>query len=411
MYNQKVGYSKQTITGISWMSAFRFVTRGIAFIRIIVLARILAPVQFGIFGVATIVLTLLEMLTETGINVFLVQEKGKIDEYVNDAWLISIIRGIIISAFIIISTPFVVSFFNIQGSKGLIYLISVVPLIKGFINPSEIKFRKNLEFNKEFYFRTSIFALDSSVAVIASLITRSAEGLVFGLIAGAIFEVILSFAVIRPLPTFSFNVRKFMKIFHSGKWVTLFGIFDYAASQGDSITIGRLLGAGSLGIYQMGYAIAKLPITEISDVANRVVFPVYSRISEETLRLRRGFLKISLVVSVVSISLGLIIFFFPKDLFIFIFGQKWEPTLAVLKPLAIYGAIRGISNTVSSLFFALGKQKYVAGVTLIRLMILAITIIPLTANFGLVGAGYSVLLSGIVELLPIGYFIWLVFRK
>lgn len=221
----------------------------------------------------------------------------------------------------------------------------------------------------------------------------------------------LSFAVIRPLPTFNFNSQKFMKIFHSGKWVTLFGIFDFAASQGDSIAIGRVLGAGSLGIYQMGYTIATLPITEISDVANRVIFPVYSKISEEISRLKRGFLKITLVVSAVSISLGLIIFFFPKDLFILIFGQKWEQTLVVLKPLAIYGAIRGISNTASSLFFALGKQKYVAGTTMIRLAVLAASIVPLTLNFGLVGAGYSVLLSGVVEILPIGYFIWVVFKK
>jgi len=406
-----MGYSKQALTGISWMAAFRFVTRGIAFIRIIILARLLVPAQFGVFGIATMALTLLEMLTETGINVFLVQEKGEIDEYVNDAWLISIVRGIIISTLIIISIPFVTSFFNIQQSKGLIYLISIVPFIKGFINPSEVKFQKNLQFNKEFYFRTSIFALDSSVAVIASLITHSAVGLVFGLIAGATLEIILSFVIIRPLPSFSFSLQKFMKIFHSGKWVTLYGVFDFVASQGDSITVGRVLGAGPLGIYQMGYTVATLPISEVSDVANRVIFPVYSKISEEINRLKRGFLKITLLVSAVSISVGLIIFFFPKDLFILIFGQKWEQTLVVLKPLAIYGAIRGISNTASSLFFSLGKQKYAAGATLVRVVVLVVSIIPLTLSFGLVGAGCSVLLSGISELLPIGYFIWVIFRK
>ena len=406
-----MGYTKHTVVGISWMSAFRIVTRIIAFVRIIILARLLVPAQFGIFGIATMALTLLEILTETGINVFLVQEKKDVEEHVNDAWLVSMIRGTLIAALIIFTAVPVAAFFNVSESIGIILLIGTVPFIRGFINPSEVKFQKELQFNKEFYFRTAIFALDSLVAVVVSLITHSAIGLVFGLIAGATLEVILSFALIKPTPRLSFNMQKFMKIIHKGKWVTLYGIFNYAGTQGDNVTVGKLLGPGLLGIYQMGYTIATLPLSEVSDVANRVTFPVYSRISEELSRLRRGFLKTTALVSIVSILLGAIIFFFPKELFIFIFGQKWAGTLVVLKPLAIYGAIRGISNTASSLFLALGKQKYVAGITFLRFAVLAASVVPLTLAFGILGTGYSVLLSGIIELLPIGYCLRLIFKS
>ena len=405
-----MGYLKRTVVGVSWMAAFRVVTRIIAFVRIIILARLLVPSQFGIFGIATMALTLLEILTETGINVFLIQEKAETKDYINDAWLISIIRGIVIAAFIVLTASFVASFFNIGNYIGLIYLISIVPLMRGFINPSEIKFQKELQFNKEFYFRTAIFGLDSLVAVVVSLITHSAVGLIFGLIAGTVLEIALSFILIKPIPSFNFNFSKLTKIFHSGKWVTLYGIFNYAASEGDNITIGKVLGPGPLGIYQIGYTIATLPVSEIADVANRVTFPVYSLISGEIQRLKKGFIKTTLLVSAISVLLGTIIFFFPKELFILIFGQKWADIIIVLKPLAVYGAIRGISNTASSLFFALGKQKYVAVITLLRFATLAATIIPFTLNFGLLGAGYSVLLSGAVELIPIGYFLWFVFR-
>ena len=266
-------YSKRTIVGFSWISAFRVLSRGVGFIKIVIIARLLVPAQFGIFGIASLSLAFLEILTEAGINVFLVQEKKDIKEYINDAWLVSIIRGVIIASFIIFTAPFVVAFFEIPQSIGIISLISIVPLIKGFINPAEVKFQKELQFNKEFYFRSAIFSLDSSVAVIASLITHSAIGLVFGLIAGALLEVILSFILIKPTPTFKFNLHKIIKIFHKGKWVTLYGILNYAASRGDSVAIGRTVGAGALGIYQMGYTIATLPISEIADVANRVRHP------------------------------------------------------------------------------------------------------------------------------------------
>lgn len=404
------GYFRQTIVGLSWMSAFRIFSRLVAFIRVVILARLLIPSQFGIFGIASMALALLEILTETGINVFLVQEKEGIKKYLNDAWLVSIIRGLLISVFIVLTAPLVVSFFKIPQYIGLILLIGIVPFIRGFINPSIVRFQRELQFNKEFYFKTVIFLLDSSVAILVSLLTHSAIGLILGLIAGATLEVILSFVLIKPIPSLKFNLRKIMKIIHKGKWVTLYGIFNYAASKGDNITIGKVLGPGPLGIYQMGYTIATLPVSEIADVSNKVTFPVYSMISEDIYRLKKGFKKAILLVSIVSFLVGILIFFFPRDLFILIFGQKWEGTLAILKPLAIFGIIRAISGTTSSLFLSVGKQNYVAGMTSLRFVTLALTVIPLTIVYGMVGASYSVLISGIVEVPLVAYYVWIIFR-
>lgn len=406
-----MGYSKQTIVGISWVGAFRVFSRFVAFLRVVILARILTPSQFGIFGIASIALALLEILTETGINVFLVQKKEDIDSYVNDAWFVSIIRGLLITALIILTAPFVISFFKIPQSYDLILLISAVPFIRGFINPSIVKYQKELQFDKEFYLRTVIFVFDSLIAVIVSLLTRNAIGLVMGLISGAILEVILSFVLLRPTPKIDFNFQKINKIIHRGKWVTLYGILNYAASEGDNITIGKVLGPASLGIYQMGYTISTIPVSEISETTNRVTFPVYTKISKDINRLKKGFMKTILFVFVVSILIGTVIFFFPKELFVLIFGQKWADTVIILKPLAIYGVIRAITGATSSLFLAVGKQNYVAGMTFLRFMTLLITIIPLTISYGILGTAYSVLLSGVIEFPSVAYYTFLIFKS
>ena len=200
-----MGYSANVVKGVSWMSGFRILTRALSFLKIIVLARALTPSQFGIFGIATLVLALLEMLTETGINIILIQSKNEIDKYINSAWVVSIIRGIFISLIIIISTPFITSFFNTPNVSGILLLISTVPFIRGFINPSEIKFQKDLKFHYEFWFRTAIFAFDAMVAIIFVTLTHSVYSLVWGLMAGALLEVALSFILVRPLPGLHIN--------------------------------------------------------------------------------------------------------------------------------------------------------------------------------------------------------------
>ena len=92
-----MGYFKDTLRGVSWMGGLRLSTRVIAFAKIAILARILTPAQFGLFGIALLVLALLENLTETGINIFLIQEKAKLEKYNDTVWLVSIIRGTLIS--------------------------------------------------------------------------------------------------------------------------------------------------------------------------------------------------------------------------------------------------------------------------------------------------------------------------
>src|SRR3989304_6927891 len=120
-----MGYFKKTLQGLSWSLGLRFIIRGFAVIRTIILARILLPEQFGAYGVATVTLAFLEMFTETGINVFLIQEK-ELSKYLDTAWVASILRGLIIGAIIVISAPFIASFFRSPQSLQLLQLIYLV---------------------------------------------------------------------------------------------------------------------------------------------------------------------------------------------------------------------------------------------------------------------------------------------
>ena len=137
-----MGYFKDTLKGVSWMGGLRATTRLFAFIKIAILARILSPSQFGLFGIALLILSLLETLTETGINIFLIQEKEELEKYNDTAWFVSIIRGALISGLIFIFAKLIVIFFRSPDAYSLLLLISLVPLLRGFINPAIVKYQK-----------------------------------------------------------------------------------------------------------------------------------------------------------------------------------------------------------------------------------------------------------------------------
>ncbi len=382
--------------GITWIGGLRGVTRGLAFVRILILARLLSPSQFGLFGIASLMLALVEVLTETGINIFLVQREGKIDKYLSSAWIVSIARGFIIFLFILISAPFVANFFNSPNALGLLLLISLVPLVRGFINPSLVLFQKELNFNKEFYFRAVVLSFEVILSVILVYILKSPVGLVLGLIASAVLEVILSFILISPRPTFKFEKSRFLEVFHTGKWVTMSTIFNYLYQNVDDMVVVRILNTTSLGLYQMAYKIAMLPITEVADVIARVTFPVYAKISGDTKRLKRAFYKTIGATTIFSLPIILIFILFPNEIVILILGEKWIGAVAAFQILVFFGLARAITSPALILLLALKRQDMVAKISLFTFLIMVVTIVPFVVNWGIFGAGLSSVIASVV---------------
>jgi len=400
-----MGYFKATLRGISWMGALRAATRLTAFVRIAILARILVPDQFGSYGIALLVLGFLEIITESGINLVLIQEKKDIDKFIDTAWVFSILRGFLISIIIIFVARLISTFFNLSDAYNLLLLTALVPAVRGFINPSIVKLQKELMFSKEFFYRFSIFFVDSAVAIALALITKNPTSLILGLVAGALYEVVFTFLAVSPRPRFLFDFRKVKYIIKRGKWVTGFAVFDYLYTQGDNAVVGKILGAYSLGIYQNAYKISLLPLTEFGDVLYKVTVPVFVKISSEKERLKRAFIKNVLGTLGLVIPAGILIFLFSKEVVLIILGNNWTQAIPVFRILVFLGIIRGVANSTNSLFVSTQNQKFVTITTFVSALTLIVTIVPLVYTFGVLGAAYSAIL-GTVFAIPFNlYFV------
>lgn len=398
-----MGYKKDVIKGVSFVGFLRFATKVVGFLEVIILAKILLPAQFGAYGVALLALGVLEVMTETGVNIFLLQEK-LIDEFINSAWVVSIIRGIFISVILFAASPSVAAFFHSEQSLILLRLIALVPVLRGFINPAVVKFQKNLLFFKDLLYRFTILLIDTTVSITVTYLTRSPIGIVLGLLSGVAVELLLSFLVISPRPSFYFKRYQIMQIFHRGKWVTAAGLFDYLYENFDTIVVGRMLGAGALGVYQLAYAIAVVPLNEIGKVFVHVVTPVMIRFSDDSGRLQNSFLKTIGSVVILSVPWVCVLFFFPH-LFVLLLGSKWAQISSIFPILAIVGIVRSLSGTSSAVFLSKKKQNFITVTTLITILGLSISIIPLVNRFGIVGAALAGLIGSLSAVPVVIYFV------
>lgn len=398
------GFRKKALAGTFWMGSQQVLQRSISYVKLALLARLLTPAKFGIYGIASLILSLLEILTETGINAFLIQEKKEIKEYINTAWIISIVRGFIITLIIYLSAPFVSKYFNSPEALYILRLISMVPLIRGFINPSVASFLKTLNYKSEFGWRILLFGFESLVTLITAFITKSELSFIYGLLSGASLEVVLSLIFIKPNPRFVFEKANFELILRRGRWITLSGWLDYLTLHIDDIFVGKIIGTTSLGLYQNAYKISMLPITEVVNAANRVTFSIFTHIADDKKRLKKAFFKVFSVTFVCILPLVALCFFFPEIIIRILLGDAWLSAVLPLKVLSIAGFLGALNTLPNSVFLSVKRQDIIAKSKVLQLFLMGVTLIPFIKISGMLGASYSVLVSMAITL-PFIYYI------
>ncbi len=395
--------SQKVVKGGFWVFFLRIINRGFGLIRLIILARILSPNDFGLMGIALLTMATIETFTQTGFQVALIQKKEDIESYLDSAWTVLLLRGFILFIILYFIAPYVAIFFNAPEAKPIIRVIGFSVLFQAFTNIGVTYFKKELEFNKEFIYQLSGTLADFIVAVTAVLILKNVWALVFGLLAGNTARLIASYFIHPYRPHLDFNLGKAKELFGFGRWILGSSILLFLFSQGDDIFVGKLLGVTMLGFYQIAYRISNAPATEITHVISQVTFPAYSKLQDNLPGLREGYLKTLQLTALTSIPLAGGIFILAPEFTTIFLGDKWLPMVPAMQALVLLGLARSMASTTIPVLYAVGKPEIDTRWAIIRLVILATLIYPLTMHWGILGTSIAVFLSYLVSLNGLGF--------
>lgn len=378
------------VRGGFWVFSLRITTRLFGLVRTIILARLLAPADFGLFGIALLAMSALETFSQTGFNAALVQKKKDTKPYLDTVWTVQVVRGMLLFLIAFAIAPYVAVFFDATAAKPILQVIAFSVLLGGFGNIGVIYFQKELEFHKTFIYQLSGALADIGVAISAAFLLRSVWSLVFGLLAGNVVRLVLSYFIHPYRPRLAFNKQQFKELFGFGKWILGSTILTFLLGQGDDIFVGKLLGATALGFYQLAYRLSNMPATEYSHLIATVTFPAYSKLQDNIPKLKEAYLKVLQLSAFLAIPIGGGIFILAPEFTKIFLGEKWMPIVPAMQILALYGMLRAIGATTGVVFLAVGKPEISTKIKAAQLVLLAVLIYPLTARWGIAGAAIAV---------------------
>ena len=380
----------RVIHAAKWAFAVRALDQGFRLARIVVLARLLSPESFGIFGVAVLALSIVNSNLRSGFQTALIQRRGDIRDSLDTAWVVQVVRGLVVAAILYASAGWLTTVLGEPKAVWILRAISLSVFVNGLHNPAMVFFSRNLEFRKRFTYRVVGSGIDLAVSVSMAVILRSPWALVGGVLARAIVGLPVSYWLYPHAPRWRFDRARARELFSFGRWIAASNVMAFFLVHVDDLLVSRLLGPVSLAYYQLAYRVSNTMATEISHVVNSVMMPALSRVQDEEHRFRSMFLQSFGVTAAVALPLAGLIVVVSRDLTLCVFGEKWLPSVASMQVLAIWGATRALVANVSPAFAALGHPRYISVFQGVTLALMLATIYPLIQRFGVVGAAWSV---------------------
>lgn len=405
---------RKTIEGTLLTTVFYGISQILRFSSNLILTRLLFPELFGLMSLANVFLLGLELFSDLGIGISVVQSKrGDEPNFLNTAWTIQIIRG-----FFLWICTFIIAFpaSRFYEEPRLLWLIPVLgtnTLLGGFRSTSIFTINRHLHVRIQ-----SIFELLNQLVVIGvmiawALISPTIWSMIAGNLCAGIFSLVYSYTLDRKLYDKDFKHQfmierdAFNEIFRIGKWILLSTMIFFLSKQTDRLILGRLFPIELLGVYTIAFTLANIPNEVHYAISLKVLYPAFSRMAHlSRTDFRQKLISYRWYIAVpMAIFLGLLAGF--GDLIItMLYDERYQEATWMFSVLALGVWPLVLVQSVDKSLLAYGKPVYQTVASLLTFLWFALGI-PLGFNLaGELGALLAIASGGIPAWLAISFGLW-----
>jgi O-antigen/teichoic acid export membrane protein len=327
----------------------------------LVLARLLFPAAFGLMAMLSLVLYGIYMLTDVGLTQAVIRSpRGEDPVYLDTAWSIQATRGLalwVIGA--LLAWP-VSLLFREPQLLPMIPVGTAVAFLHGLASTRIFSLRR--------HFRPLPIVwleIGSQVAGAVTMIALAWAGVgVWSLVAGNLVQATLHTALSYALPgthreRYRIDPESRHEITRFGRWIFASSAMTFLAGRGDQLVLARLLGAASLGLYNLALVFAEAPDLLVNRVISGILYPLYARVHNETPdRLGHTYYRTRLALdAAVQTTLGGIVALAPWIIHL-LYDSRYYGAIPMLQILAVRTGLGLIASPCETALTAQGLSEY-----------------------------------------------------
>lgn len=355
------------LKGAALTVTMRWTDRLIGIASTLILARLLVPADFGIIAMASLVVGLLDILLDLGVNVALIQNRNAEPAHYNTAWTLRLLQTLFSALLIVVSAPLAGDYFNDQRVVIVLQVMSIGLVLMGLENIGVVNFQKHMQFGLDFRFMFLKRIAGFFATIIAAWLLRSYWALVIGTLVSRLAGVLLSYLLHPMRPRFSFE--KFGEIFGISQWMLINSIGRYLDNNLHKILVGRRSGTVIMGGYNLADEISAMPSGELLAPLNRVLFPAFVAVRDNLDELKRLFLLTQGIQTLIGIPVAVGLAMVSREAVLLLLGEKWMLAVPFVQLLALVNAAQAITTSGGYVMLTLGLIRYSALLVWLRVVL------------------------------------------
>lgn len=314
----------------------------IGLVSIAVLARLLRPPDFGLVAMVTSITSFVGLFKDLGLSNATVQRLKVTHVQISFLFWINVVLSLAVTLVVICLAPLIAWFYHEPRLVWVTIVLAMSFVFGGLSVQHQALLRRQMQFKTLAVRDVVALAGGTTLAIVLAWFGFGYWSLVAGPVAINIFSCILLWTICDWRPgRFQRGVGARSMLVFGGN-LTAFNLINYFTRNFDNILIGRVLGAGPLGIYSKAYGLLTLPATQINAPMAAVLLPGLSRLQNDPTEYGKLFVNAVRSIALLTVPIVVFSFFFAHDIVLVLLGERWlrvAPIFQYLAPAALVGAI------------------------------------------------------------------------
>jgi O-antigen/teichoic acid export membrane protein len=345
----------RVLRGLAWKGASQVFLQLSRVAVALVLARLLAPHDYGVAGMALVVSSLVLVFSDVALGAALVQRRELSEADRSTAFWTSVAVGAAFTVLgVAVSWP-AARFYNEPAVQPLLAALSLGFFVSALGTTQEALLVRDLGFRRLELRLMAGTAAGAAVGITAAVLGYGAWAIVSQQLAIAVVSTVLLWFVSPWRPSFTFSTASLRDL--GGFSARVFGqrLLYYLHRNADNLLVGRFLGAAALGVYALAYNVMLVPFSRLGGPVQEVLFPAFSRLQDEPQRIAELWLRAVRLVGAVTVpSLAGLVVVAP-DFVRVVLGPRWSAMVPVLQILAWVGLLQSLQTLNGNILQALDR--------------------------------------------------------
>ena len=352
----------------------------------VVLARLLAPAEFGVFAAASVFVGLTLLVTESGLGSALVQRRGRFQEAANTALVATLVNGIVFGLLALAAAPLLGLFFEADQVTSIAAVMAGIVFLRVTSVVPDAILQRRFSFLRRMVIEPAQVLVFGAAAIIGASNGMGAWALVLGTYAGTAVDVALSWGLVRwrPSPRLA-SIAMWRELIGFGRHVFVATTILRVGEQSDTLIVGRVLGSAALGQFRYAFRIASAPFMLLLATASYVLFPAFARIAHDADRHHPAFLRSLRWMSILGFPAGLVLIPLGVPVAVIVFGDVWRDAGEAAMAMCLYTGASMVTSVVSEALKAHGSPDRLVRMHTVTTVVTAGSMLAL-APFGLAAA-------------------------